>query len=77
MKLPLGSKAKDDVTGFSGVVTGYCYDLTAKDQVAIQPPLAKDGAFRERQWFDADRVSEVKAAKPARKRPAPANKAAG
>jgi hypothetical protein len=54
-----GKKAKDIVTGFSGVAIGYCQYNTGCNQVLIAPGVSKEGEFRNSQWFDEQRVKFV------------------
>lgn len=54
--MDLGSKVKDRITGFTGTVTGVAKYLTGCHQACVVPPLAADGAFREAQWFDLQRL---------------------
>jgi hypothetical protein len=58
-KVPLGSKAKDTITGFSGVVTGFCEYISGCNQVLLTPPVDKDGGYKSGQWFDVQRVERV------------------
>lgn len=52
----LGAKAKDRITGFTGIVTGHSQFLTGCDRFLVCPP-AKDGdAFVEGEWFDEQRL---------------------
>lgn len=51
-----GKRAKDVVTGFSGVAIGYCQYQTGCNQVLIAPRVSKDGEFQESRWFDEQRV---------------------
>lgn len=48
----LGRKATDLVTGFSGIVTSVSFDVTGCCQVAITPPIDKDGKTVAGKWFD-------------------------
>ena len=52
----LGTKAKDAVTGFHGVITTLSYDLYGCIQVVITPPTGKDGQTKEGHWFDVTRL---------------------
>lgn len=52
----LGHTAKDKITGFTGVITGFVQYLTGCNQYLLAPPLAADGAMRDSQWFDVQRV---------------------
>ena len=59
----LGRKATDTITGFSGIITGYCRYLTGCHQVLLVPKALKDGTLPESQWFDEQRlkISRAKA----------------
>lgn len=59
MTIALGSKAKDTITGFAGVVTGRCEYLTGCNQLLVAPAIAKDGSIRDSQWFDEQRLQQV------------------
>lgn len=56
MKIELGHKYRDKITGFTGVALGYVEYLTGCNQVLVAPRVAEDGALRESQWFDAQRL---------------------
>ena len=56
--MTLGNKAKDKITGFEGVLTGFSTYITGCDQYLVQPEL-KDGAFVEPRWIDAGRLDEI------------------
>jgi len=56
MKIELGQKVKDSITGFVGVVTGRCEYITGCHQVLVQPPVKKEGDYQDPQWFDEDRA---------------------
>ena len=45
----------DVVTGFQGIVTSRCDNITGCNQYLVQPPV-KDGNFVEPQWFDEQRL---------------------
>ena len=45
----------DVLTGFQGIVTSRCDNITGCNQYLIQPPV-KDGKFVEPQWFDERRL---------------------
>lgn len=64
MQIQLGKTYTDQVTGFRGVATGYVQYLTGCNQVLLIPKVDKDGKVREGQWFDEQRMVEVKSAKP-------------
>jgi hypothetical protein len=58
----LGSKVKDKITGFSGIVTGYVIYITGCNQSLVVPKVGKDGSFKEGQWFDDQRLEVDKKA---------------
>lgn len=57
----LGDRARDTITDFEGIVTGECRYLTGCVQLLLAPVVGSDGALRESQWFDTDRVELVDA----------------
>ena len=63
MKIELGKKYKDQITGFEGVAAGVCYYLSGCNQVLLVPPISADGNFRESQWFDVQRMKELEGEK--------------
>lgn len=52
----LGMKAKDKVTGFTGIVSTIAFDLYGCVQIVITPEAGKDGKLGESHWFDAKRL---------------------
>lgn len=56
MDISLGKKARDKVTGFTGVITGRAEYLYGCTQYCIVPPASKDGGYVDGQWFDEGRV---------------------
>jgi len=52
----LGTKAKDELTGFEGTLTASVQYLTGSDRYEITALV--DGAV-QREWFDVERVLEV------------------
>ena len=55
--LELGARAKDQITGFTGVVTGMCQYISGCNQVLLIPPVKADGDLISGQWFDVQRVA--------------------
>jgi len=55
----LGSKAKDVITGFTGIVTGRAQYLTGCDQYIIAQPATKEGVCPTC-WFDENRLEVLK-----------------
>ncbi len=52
----LGLKAKDVVTGFSGVVTTLSFDLFGCVQAVITPKVDDKGETQSGNWFDVTRL---------------------
>ena len=52
----LGYKAKDKVTGFSGIIDSVCFDAYGCIQVSLKPPMNKDGEVPQGYWFDVTRI---------------------
>ncbi|MDB5937513.1 MAG: hypothetical protein JWQ01_4857 [Massilia sp.] len=52
----LGSTYKDKITGFEGVATGFVQYLTGCNQALLAPRCGDDGALRDSQWFDQQRL---------------------
>jgi hypothetical protein len=52
----LGRTFVDRVTGFSGVATGRVEYLTGCNQLLLSPGLGPDGALRNAEWFDEQRL---------------------
>jgi len=50
--IKLGSKGRDRITGFAGVITGRCEYLTGCNRVLLSPHVGADGSYKEPQWFD-------------------------
>jgi hypothetical protein len=56
----LGLKAKDRITGFSGVISSITFDLYGCVQAVITPEIGKDGKTGESCWFDIKRLDTGK-----------------
>lgn len=56
MDINLGKKAKDKITGFSGIIIGKINYLFGCDQYGIAPEIGKDGKPGETHWFDVGRI---------------------
>lgn len=52
----LGSKAKDIVTGFAGVITYRVEYLTGCSQYGLQPPVNDKGEVPKSEQFDENRI---------------------
>lgn len=58
--IQLGSKAKDKITGFTGVAIGRAEYLTGCTQILLTPDkLTKDGKRPEGEWFDEQRLEVI------------------
>lgn len=57
--IEFGKVVKDQITGFSGIVTGKCSYITGCDQHLVQPKVSSDGDFKEARWFDEGRLIVV------------------
>jgi len=57
--MDLGVKAKDKITGFTGIVTGKASYLTGCDQYLVQPKCKEDGEMADGRWFDEQRLDLV------------------
>lgn len=55
-KIKLGSKAKDKVTGFEGIVTAEVNYLTGCAQYCLVPPISSDGKIPDSHYFDGARL---------------------
>lgn len=53
----LGKKYRDRITGFEGIATGRALYISGCAQVLVAPAVMEDGAFRESQWFDEQRLT--------------------
>ena len=57
--IPLGSRCRDRITGFVGVVTGQALYLTGCNQALLAPPVDEAGKHVEAHWFDFARLHVV------------------
>lgn len=53
---PLGSKAKDKITGFEGTIAARSNHITGCDTYGLCPTVDKDGKTRDWGWFDEGRI---------------------
>ncbi len=78
-RIELGSRVRDQITGFEGVVTGRVEYLTGCAQYLVQPAVKKDsGEWIDARWLDEDRLDEtadpasaMRVARPGADQPAP------
>jgi len=52
----LGLRAKDAVTGFSGVITSISFDLYGCVQAVVSPKVGDNSDLKDGQWFDVTRL---------------------
>lgn len=52
MKIQLGNKVRDKVSGFRGIAIGRAVYLNGCTHIMIQPTLDKDGKYVDAHWFD-------------------------
>lgn len=55
----LGTRVRDMITGFSGVVTGFVEYISGCNQALVIPPVDEKGAMQEGQWFDIQRLERL------------------
>ena len=58
--IELGSKVRDIVTGFTGIVTSRAEHLTTCRRYWVQPEADKDGKTPDGQWVDEPTLMVVK-----------------
>lgn len=64
MKINLGDKVKDTVTGFKGIAVGRTVWLHGCSRIVVQPEgLTKDGKLFETQSFDEPQLVVITSAK--------------
>ena len=54
--IQLGYTYYDKITGFTGVCTGKVEYLSGCNQALLAPRAAADGALRQSEWFDEQRL---------------------
>lgn len=55
----IGTKVKDKITGFAGLVTGYCEYISGCNQALVSPGVDEKGAHRDPHWFDVQRLERT------------------
>lgn len=61
MKVQLGDKCRDTVTGFEGVAIVRSEYISGCARVALQPAVDKDGKIQDTQHFDEPMLAVVQA----------------
>lgn len=64
MAIKLGSKVRDNITGFEGIAVARTEHLHGCARITIEPTKLKDGKPIDAQWFDEQRVMLLKEMKP-------------
>ena len=64
MDYQLGLKAKDTITGFTGILTAHVDYITGCDQYLLAPPVDSDGKHVEALYFDSSRLIIIDNAPP-------------
>ena len=57
--LELGKKARDKITGFTGILTGHAKHLYGCDTYGLTPSVDKDGKCVDSHWFDEGRIEII------------------
>ena len=60
IKIKLGKKYVDPITGFEGIATQKTEYLYGCERVSLQPPVDKDGKVPEAEYFDELQLREIK-----------------
>lgn len=58
-EIKLGCKAKDTITGFTGIVTSITEWLNGCRRVGIQPQELKDGSIVKEHVFDIEQLEYI------------------
>lgn len=64
-KISLGTKVKDRITGFAGVLMGRTEYLYCNESVLVQSEEMVDGKPGPSVWFDSGRIQRIEAENPA------------
>jgi len=59
MKIKLGSKVRDKITGFTGVATAKIEYLNGCVQVCIRPPVGVDNKMPEHEYIDIEQIEVI------------------
>jgi hypothetical protein len=57
--MELGRNVRDQITGFTGIVTGVVVYITGCNQSLVAPPVGADGKLIDAAWFDEQRLVYV------------------
>lgn len=56
MAIVLGSKVRDQITGFEGIATSRIEYITGCVQFGVLPPIKADGAYPNCEYIDEQRL---------------------
>lgn len=59
MKIELGSKVKDKISGFEGIATGRNVYLNGCIHILVSPKTDKDGKLPDGHWIDEPQLDIV------------------
>ena len=54
-----GDTARDKITGFKGIITGFATYLTGCTQLLLSPRVQEDGKYPDATWIDIDRLQVI------------------
>lgn len=72
MKFNFGTTVRDNITGFTGVITARVEYMNGCVQYGVLPLKLKDGVVQDEYWLDEGRIQVVKESKKAKKKSAEA-----
>lgn len=55
-KFEFGLKAKDIISGFTGIITGHSDYITGCDQYLLAPQVRDDNSVSDSKWYDENRI---------------------
>lgn len=58
-QIVLGSKVKDNISGFVGIATARCEYLHGLPRVEVTASVSDENKFEGERWFDESRLSAV------------------
>jgi len=59
MKINLGDKVQDTITGFKGIAVSRTTWISGCDRIGVQPVVDKDGKMPESQTFDEPQLKLI------------------
>lgn len=55
----MGLKVREKITGFEGIVTGYCIYISGCNQALVAPATDENGKHVEAMWWDEQRLDVI------------------